>query len=232
MTWLLIVALALALAFVIARAARASTARLSGVRVPGVHAETGLPPKVDPGATGAEVVECPDCGNLSPVEDIICPLCGCALAGGISGQPFQAPTWGLVSFAALAGSGARVVQVPYLAIGGGMGSFVWVDHLRVCGVPEEMIRVVGPYARPYRRFQFLCANGQIDLGDPLRSASEARPDNLWGFPGYALSAAWREARRLNLRRAAGYMWQVGTEPDLANTFVPRSGQVYRSVDRE
>jgi pSer/pThr/pTyr-binding forkhead associated (FHA) protein len=125
-----------------------------------------------------------------------------------------------------------VVQVPYLALGGGMGSFVWVDHLRVCGVPEEMIRVVGPYSRPYRRFQFLCANGQIDTDDPLRSASDARPDNLWGFPGYALSAAWREAKRMRLRRAVGHLWQVATEPDLANTFVPRSGQVYRTVDRE
>jgi pSer/pThr/pTyr-binding forkhead associated (FHA) protein len=113
-----------------------------------------------------------------------------------------------------------------------MGSFIWVDHLRVSGVPAAMIRVVGPFAQPYGQFRTLCRNSQIDGGDPLRSNSEARPDNLWGWPGYGLADAWQAVRGGDLGRAARLLWGLLAEPDLATPYVPPAERVYRAVDRE
>src|SRR5262249_47268001 len=49
----------------------------------------------------------------------------------------------MVSAAGLHASGYPVGECEYLAVGGGLGSFVWVDHLRCYGVPASAIRVAG-----------------------------------------------------------------------------------------
>ena len=36
----------------------------------------------------------------------------------------------------LARAGIPVVDVPFVSVGGGIGSFVTVDYLRICGVPD------------------------------------------------------------------------------------------------
>ncbi len=177
---------------------------------------------------------CSRCARSNPDTNFYCRTCGAALAGATAGgvSAGNGPAGPVVSAAELWASGWPVEEVNFLAVGGGLGSFVWVDHLRVFGVPARRIRVVGPYQDPYRRFEWLCTNSQIDRNDPLRSGSDGRPDNLWGWPGYGLASAWDALRRGKLGTAIGTLAGLAGEPDLATTFVPRAGQVYRGIDRE
>lgn len=125
-----------------------------------------------------------------------------------------------------------ITKMDYLSIGGGIGSFAWVNYLRVCGVSPTQIQVIGMDSRPYGRLAQLCENSQMGQKERLRSNSDACPDNLWGFPGYAVreigesirQGAWREAGRL--------AWQIFTEPTFAETYTPRTGDVFRAMDRE
>lgn len=147
---------------------------------------------------------------------------------------YPPPGWDAqhVPVAGLRQSGLPLSETTYLALGGGLGSFEWVDFLRVCGVPASAVRVVGESASPYDRFRRWCRHSQITDDDRLRSDSGAMPDNVWGWPGYAVREALGDLRHLNLGRAAATMWQIVAEPDLRNTYTPKAGQVYRSIDRE
>ena len=66
----------------------------------------------------------------------------------------------IVSMAALS-SKHNIETTTYLAIGGGIGSFTWVDHLRIFGVPTSDIVSIGFEQKPYGRYRRLCANSQI-----------------------------------------------------------------------
>ncbi len=144
------------------------------------------------------------------------------------------PLWGArrVSVGAVTASGLPVQEVDYLAIGGGMGSFAWVNCLRICGVAPEQIRVIGASPRPYTLYRRLCENSQIFDADRLRSDSGSTPDNLWGWPGYALREAWSVFKKGDLRAAVAVLWQVFGEPVLADPYTPRAGDVYRALERE
>ena len=121
----------------------------------------------------------------------------------------------------------------YAAIGGGMGSFAWVDAIRIWGVKAEQIRVIGRGEhQPYSRYRLICRNSQIPEYERIRSGSDSCPDNIWGWPGYAIREAWRNLFSGNLIPAFKYLWQVFAEPVLADTYSPRSGDVFASMDRE
>lgn len=147
----------------------------------------------------------------------------------------------VVPLSSLRASAYPVAECDYLAIGGGLGSFVWVDHLRVFGVPAERIRVIGgfnwrpddaqDYPRPYENYRRLCRNSQIPDHERLRSNSISTPDNVWGFPGYASRETWRELKKFRLD-GLKYVFQVFGEPSVTETYTPRSGDVFRSLDRE
>lgn len=123
-------------------------------------------------------------------------------------------------------NGTRGVQeIAYCAIGAGLGSFVWVDHLRCYGVHEDDILTIGPEAVPYRTYQRYCANSQIPDHERLRSNSASTPDNIWGWPGYA----FRESFTTGNPR---WIFEVFGEPTLAQSYTPRAGRVFRSLDRE
>lgn len=117
------------------------------------------------------------------------------------------------------------VSVPFVSVGGGLGSFAMVDTLRIAGVPAEDIRVISDLDRPSETYEHLADNSQIPQHERLRSDSGSVLDCIWGWPGYALRESWA-------KRSAGPAWQVATEPILADFFTPQAGQVYRSVDRE
>lgn len=123
------------------------------------------------------------------------------------------------------GAGIPIVDVPFVSIGGGIGSFVLVDYLRIAGVPAEQIRVLTQTDRPYETYAFLCRNSQIPLAERLRSDSSATPDNIWGFPAYAVREAVQE-------RTLRPLWTVFTEPIIENYYTPRSGAVFAAMDRE
>ncbi len=125
-----------------------------------------------------------------------------------------------------------VDEAVYLAIGGGLGSFAWVDYLRICGATTDQIVVIGPQSTPYENYRWLCRNSQLFDEDRLRSDSGSTPDNIWGWPGYAVREAWQYLIQGQLGRAAAIAWQVFAEPTLAETYTPRSGDVFKSIDLE
>ncbi|MGY1642085.1 hypothetical protein ACI782_13300 [Geodermatophilus sp. SYSU D00703] len=124
----------------------------------------------------------------------------------------------------VADDGIPVVDVPLVTVGGGIGSFVLVDYLRICGVPPEAIRVLTPQRTPWQSYEYLTAVSQIPRGERLRSDSTGTPDNIWGFPGYAI----REALQGNWRAA----WNVLVEPVFATYYTPKAGQVFESIEKE
>lgn len=129
----------------------------------------------------------------------------------------------------LARAGIPVLDVPFVTVGGGIGSFVTVDYLRIAGVPTSSIKVLGISDRPWSTYEYLTRNSQIPRGERLRSDSASTPDCIWGFPSYAIREAWN-ARGLRARLAP--LWSVLTEPILADYWTPRAGQVFESLERE
>lgn len=138
----------------------------------------------------------------------------------------------VLSEEALAAAGVEVIETEYMALGGGVGSFVFTDLLRTSGVAASDITVIGNERVPYARYQRLCINSQIPASERLRSNSDSCPDNVWGFPGYATREAWRAVRSGNLGEAASLLWSIFGEPAVAQTYTPISGDVFDSIDRE
>ncbi|GGA99745.1 FHA domain-containing protein [Allosediminivita pacifica] len=142
-----------------------------------------------------------------------------------NGLPPDIPARGTVDVSEVHTGGRPVSEIAYCAIGAGIGSFVWIDHLRCYGVHEDDIVAIGPEDIPYATYARYCANSQIPDHERLRSNSASTPDNIWGFPGYAL----RESVTTGNPR---YAFQVFGEPTLAESYTPRAGRVFRSFDRE
>lgn len=148
--------------------------------------------------------------------------------GAFPPPEFDKPT---VSAAALKAMGLVAAEVDYLTLGGGIGSFVWADHLRIFGVDVDNVRAIGVDPVPYGKYERLCRHSQIPIHERLRSNSISTPDNIWGFPGYASRETWRELRKGNVG-GLKYVLQVFGEPALAESYTPRAGDVFQSMDRE
>jgi pSer/pThr/pTyr-binding forkhead associated (FHA) protein len=129
-------------------------------------------------------------------------------------------------------TGLPVDESDYLAVGAGLGSYIWVDLLRMSGVGCEKIVALGLEKEPYARYKRLCLNSQIPLHERLRSNSDSCPDNIWGWPGYALREAWQDFTKGHLNQSCKYLWQVFNEPTFAETYTPRAGNVFDSINRE
>jgi pSer/pThr/pTyr-binding forkhead associated (FHA) protein len=138
----------------------------------------------------------------------------------------------LVAVQAVHATGKPVEECDYLAVGAGLGSFVWVDLLRLSGVPADKIMALGLEGEPYARYKRLCLNSQIPLHERLRSNSDSCPDNIWGWPSYALRESWHDLIKGKLDGAMKYLWQVFSEPTFAETYTPRAANVFDSIDRE
>ena len=153
----------------------------------------------------------------------------------VQGINFPPPTFFQVSDVVmqdLHATGLPVDEVEYATIGAGLGSFVWVDFLRIYGVKTGQIAALGIEPQPYSRYKQLCLSSQIPLHERLRSNSDSCPDNIWGWPSYALREAWHDLKRGDLKASLGYLWQVFAEPTFAQTYTPRAGNVFDSLDRE
>lgn len=137
-----------------------------------------------------------------------------------------------VSVQTIQGSQYQTDETTYLSIGGGLGSFIWIDNLLVYGVPSEEIMSIGFEPKPYGRYRRLCQNSQIPDRERLRSNSDSTPDNIWGWPGYAPREIYQAIRNGNLKSAGRVAWQIFTEPTFADTYTPISGNVFDSIDRE
>lgn len=122
-------------------------------------------------------------------------------------------------------AGLSVLEIPFVTVGGGLGSFATVTVLRIAGVRKDDIAVVTLMDRPYDTFRFRAEASQMDDDDLLRSDSGSRIDNIWGFPGFA----FEEARK---RRSLRPMARVLAEPVLCEYYNPRCADMYEAVDRE
>ncbi|MGE4188223.1 MAG: FHA domain-containing protein, partial [Hyphomicrobiaceae bacterium] len=170
--------------------------------------------------------------ELAPSEEAVIDV-----ASEASERPTQFPgalfDEPIVSIEDIKASDKLVAEIEYLAIGGGCGSFCWVDHLRCYGVPAASIRVVGvaPDKAPYAKWGRLCRASQIDERARIRSNSISTPDNIWGFPGYASREFVRD---LAGGRIGGFkhILQVFGEPILTESYTPRLGDVFKALDTE
>ena len=54
----------------------------------------------------------------------------------------------------VAAAGIPVVDVPFVTVGGGIGSFVTVDYLRIAGVPTDRIRVLSDIDFPWQTYEY------------------------------------------------------------------------------
>ena len=127
---------------------------------------------------------------------------------------------------------AKVREVEYLSIGGGMGSFCWVDTLRIHGVSFKDICVISPNKKPYRQLKLYCDAIGLTKNQRLRSDSGSRPDNFWGFPGYGLSEALDELKNKKFTKAAKLLLQLFFEPFIFGYYSPAAGRVYKALERE
>ncbi|WP_089205513.1 hypothetical protein [Streptosporangium subroseum] len=145
-----------------------------------------------------------------------------ATAGDLTPELLGSPQW---TDQMVAAAGIPIYDTPFLTVGGGMGSFVTLDYLRIYGVPTSQMRVVSNIDHPWQTYEFLTRCSQIPRKERIRSDSSSRPDNLWGFPSYALEEAWKE-------RKPSYLWQILTEPLLNDYWTPRAGTVFENLERE
>lgn len=122
-------------------------------------------------------------------------------------------------------AGFLVKEIPIVTVGGGLGSFAFVDFLRIAGVAKSDIRVISPLPKPYSTFAERAKASQLGPADRLRSDSMSRIDNIWGWPGYALSEALT-------KRALTPLLKVLTEPLLSEYFTPTVQAVVSGLDRE
>ncbi len=138
----------------------------------------------------------------------------------------------LVPIQGLHATGLPVNECDYLAVGAGLGSFIYVDLLRLGGVKKEKIIALGLDDKPYSRYKRLCLNSQIPLHERLRSNSDSCPDNIWGWPSYAWREAWHDFTKGKINNSVKYLWKVFAEPTFAETYTPRARNVFNSIDRE
>jgi lysine/ornithine N-monooxygenase len=123
-------------------------------------------------------------------------------------------------------SGMSVQDCPIVSVGGGMGSFITVNYLRIAGgVPADDIRVLSNLDHPWQTYEYLTRVSQLGLDRRIRSDSQSRPDNLWGFPSYAVQEAVRS-------KTLKPLLQVLIEPVFADFYTPVLADVITNLERE
>ncbi|MBF9131829.1 hypothetical protein I0C86_23095 [Plantactinospora sp. S1510] len=142
--------------------------------------------------------------------------------GELTGELLAAPIW---SDDLVEAAGIPVSDAPFVTVGGGIGSFVLVDYLRIAGVPTGQIRVLSNLDHPWETYEYLTRVSQIPRPERIRSDSASRPDNIWGFPSYAVSEAWQS-------RTLRPLIQVFGEPIFSDYWTPRAGAVFAGLERE
>ncbi|MDT7549442.1 MAG: hypothetical protein QOE84_1836, partial [Actinomycetota bacterium] len=94
-------------------------------------------------------------GAVAPAADDHEPT---GAQGDLTPELIAADHW---TDAMLAAAGIPVVEVPFVSIGGGIGSFVTTDYLRIAGVGKDQMRVLGNNDTPWSTYEYLTRNSQI-----------------------------------------------------------------------
>ena len=142
--------------------------------------------------------------------------------GDLTQQLLTSDSW---TDAMVAAPGIPVIDAPFVTVGGGIGSLVTIDYLRIAGVTTDRMRVLSDIDYPWQTYEYLTQVSQIPRPERIRSDSASRPDNIWGFPSYALSEVIRD-------KTLRPLWQVLVEPIWADYYTPRAGQVFAGLERE
>jgi len=143
-------------------------------------------------------------------------------SGDLTDELLNSDMW---TDAMLATAGIPVADVPLVSVGGGIGSFVTVDYLRIAGVPTNRIAVLSNLDFAWQTYEYLTRVSQIPRPERIRSDSASRPDNIWGFPSYAATEAFQEGNW-------GELWHVFVEPMWADYYTPKAGRVFAGLERE
>lgn len=204
--------------------------------LPGAALPTAAPPGTPPGTSLGTSL------GASPSGQTLLPPATARDEQTVLGAPAQRPAARAfpppifnepyVPVAALGQTGMPVYTTVYAALGGGFGSFIFVDNLLIYGVDPGAVISLGIFPKPYQRYATLARNSQIPEYERLRSNSESTPDNIWGTPGYAAREAWHSFFSGHWGNAIQVLWQVFGEPTVAQTYTPRAGDLFRGVDRE
>src|ERR1700739_1128223 len=99
--------------------------------------------------------------------------------GDLTNELLETQVW---TDSMLASAGIPIIDAPFVTVGGGIGSFVTVDYLRIAGVTTDRIRVLSDIDVPWQTYEYLTRVSQIPRQERIRSDSASRPDNIWGFP--------------------------------------------------
>ena len=143
-------------------------------------------------------------------------------SGDLSPELMSTSVW---SDELVARAGIPMIDVPFVTVGGGMGSFVMVDLLRIAGVPASDIASLSNIDHPWQTYEYLTRCSQIPRHERIRSDSSGCPDNIWAFPSYAVREAWAD-------KTIAPLVSVVTEPVLTDYWTPRAGQVFTALGRE
>jgi len=125
----------------------------------------------------------------------------------------------------VAAAGIPMQDVPLVTVGGGIGSFILVDLLRIAGLEPSKIRVLTGADYPWQQYEYLTRCSQIPITERIRSDSTAIPDNFWGFPSLAMREFWKDKKLTPV-------WNVATEPILSDYWTPRLGAIFDGLRRE
>ncbi|TKV62245.1 hypothetical protein FDO65_07935 [Nakamurella flava] len=126
-------------------------------------------------------------------------------------------------------AGIPIIDTKFVTVGGGIGSFVTTDFLRLYGVPASNITVLTQLDTPWSSYEYLTRVSQIPRAERLRSDSASTPDNIWGFPSYAVREAFGAKSVGDFVKP---LWNVMTEPILADYYTPKAGQAFETMERE
>lgn len=122
-------------------------------------------------------------------------------------------------------AGIPIVDIPMVSVGGGIGSFELVDHLRIAGMRTDQLRVLTNLDVPWQTYEYLTRVSQVPRKERLRSDAQSMPDNIWGFPSFAFREAWKD-------KTLDPIWNVCTEPIFRDYYTPRAGHVFETMERE
>jgi pSer/pThr/pTyr-binding forkhead associated (FHA) protein len=158
----------------------------------------------------------------APIPDRVPQARGPVQPGDLTQEMIDTDWW---SDDLVARAGIPIIDVPFVSVGGGIGSFVTVDYLRICGVPTSAMKVMTQLNHPWESYEYLTTVSQIPRGERLRSDSASCPDNIWGFPSYAL----REAMKT---KSPKQLIHVLVEPFFDDYYTPKAGHAFESMEVE
>ena len=126
----------------------------------------------------------------------------------------------------LARADIPIVDIPFVSIGGGIGSFVTVDYLRICGVPTSAIRVFTQLEHPVAELRV----PHPRLPDPARRTVAQRlgvlPGQHLGLPELRAAGSDRPPARSHPLK------HVLLEPIFDDYWTPKAGQAFDAMEQE